>query len=380
MTDVNALTQGVETPATLIELPKLEANLTSMQRLADANGVALRPHAKTHKSIEIGSRQLALGASGLTVATIDEAVVFARDAKAGSITISRPIVSETKLDRLFAELGDADVDLRIVVDSEDGVAAADAAAARASRRPGLFIKVDVGLHRCGVDPHSSRTLDLARQIDSAANLEFRGILSHAGQVYAVTSRAEATAIAEQERVLMLQVRDQLNTAGIAVAEVSVGSTPTVLAAESFEGVTEIRPGNYVFFDLLPAKVGVATEAEASLSVLATVISKNDEYFITDAGSKTLTSDTGGHGMVGAQGFGVAYPTDRYLSPEHRMLVAGLSEEHGKLARGDFDLAVGSTVRIIPNHSCPVVNLARELLVLDGEECRSWPIDAACGSR
>ena len=380
MTDVNALTQGIETPATLIELHKLEANLTSMQRLAEANGVVLRPHAKTHKSIEIGSRQLALGASGLTVATIDEAVVFARDAKAGSITISRPIVSETKLDRLFAELGGADVDLRLVVDSQNGVAAASEAAARASTQPGVFIKVDVGLHRCGVDPRGSQALDLARQIDSAPDLEFRGLLSHAGQVYAVTSRAEATAIAEQERVLMLQVRDQLVSAGIAVAEVSVGSTPTVLAAESFEGVTEIRPGNYVFLDLLPAKVGVATEAEASLSVLATVISKNDEYFITDAGSKTLTSDTGGHGMVGAQGFGVAYPTDRYLSAEHRMLVAGLSEEHGKLARGDFDLAVGSTVRIIPNHSCPVVNLARELLVLDDEGCRSWPIDAACSTR
>ena len=140
MTDVNALTQGIETPATLIELHKLEANLTSMQRLAEANGVVLRPHAKTHKSIEIGSRQLALGASGLTVATIDEAVVFARDAKAGSITISRPIVSETKLDRLFAELGGADVDLRLVVDSQNGVAAASEAAARASTQPGVFIK------------------------------------------------------------------------------------------------------------------------------------------------------------------------------------------------------------------------------------------------
>jgi len=380
MTDVTARIQGVETPATLIELEKLEANLKSMQRLADTNGVALRPHAKTHKSIEIGARQIALGACGLTVATIDEAIVFAREGKVGSITISRPIVSQQKFERLFAELRIVEVDLRIVVDSDRGIAAVSAAADKVGRQVGLFIKVDVGLHRCGVDPHSSQALELARQIERAPHLEFRGLLSHAGQAYAVTTRAEAGEIAEQERLTMLQVRDQLVSGGIAVAEISVGSTPTVLAATSFEGVIEIRPGNYVFFDLLPAKVGVASEADASLSVLATVIGKNDEYFITDAGSKTLTSDTGGHGMVGAQGFGVAYPTDRYLSADHRMLVAGLSEEHGKLTRGDFDLEIGSTVRIIPNHSCPVVNLARELLILDETGLQSWPIDAACSSR
>ena len=117
--------------------------------------------------------------------------------------------------------------------------------------------------------------------------------------------------------------------------------------------------------------------DVALSVLATVISKNANFFITDAGSKALSSDTGGHGMANAQGFGMAYPCDRYLSPEHGLVVVGLSEEHGKIARADYDLEIGAQVRIIPNHSCPVANLAREYSVLGGEGVvGTWPIDAA----
>ena len=179
-----------------------------------------------------------------------------------------------------------------------------------------------------------------------------------------------------ERSLMTGVRDTLFDAGISVPEVSVGSTPTVLAAASLEGVTEIRPGNYTFFDLLPIKVGVVQETDVALTVLATIISKNNEFFVTDAGSKTLTSDTGGHGMASADGFGAAYPYDRYLDLDHRLTVAGLSEEHGKLTRDGFDLPVGSKVRIIPNHSCPVANLGRSYTVLDGDRVEVWPVDAA----
>ena len=174
---------------------------------------------------------------------------------------------------------------------------------------------------------------------------------------------------------MMEVRDELVTMGIEVAEVSVGATPTVLAAVSFEGITEIRPGNYAFLDLLPIKVGVVAHEDVALSVLATVISKNDEFFIADAGSKTLTSDTGGHGMASAVGFGTAYPVDDYLDQGKALMVAGLSEEHGKLARGHYDLPIGAQVRIIPNHSCPVANLAREYVVFDGDRVESWPIDA-----
>ena len=267
-------------------------------------------------------------------------------------------------------------DLRIVVDSETGAEVAAERAAATRVELGVFVKIDVGLHRCGLDPTSPAIVDLARRIASAPGLDFRGLLSHAGQAYAVESRQAASEIAEAERKTILQVRDRLIEGDIAVPEISVGSTPTILAASRFAGITEIRPGNYAFLDLLPIKSGVADHDAVSLSVLATVISKNADFFITDAGSKTLTSDTGGHGLSGASGFGVAYPCAHYLSAVHGMVVAGVSEEHGKLSRAGFDLPIGTQVRIIPNHSCPVANLAREYVVLDQDRIVSWSVDAA----
>ncbi len=367
---------SIETPAVLLDLAKLAENLQSMQQLADQHGVVLRPHAKTHKSIEIARRQLALGAVGLTVATVGEALVF-QNGGVRSITISRPMVSPASFDRLIQAPAARDTDLRITVDSQRGVEIA--AAKAADLRLGVFIKVDVGLHRCGVDPDGPAAIELAQQIVAAPNLDFCGILSHAGQGYAAQSRQEAGEIAEAERKTMLQVRDRLVERGIAVAEVSVGATPTVLATTDFSSITEIRPGNYAFLDLLPIKVGVVEQRQVSLSVLATVISKNADFFITDAGSKTLTSDIGVHGMASTQGYGIAYPSEHYLEPDCEMVVAGLSEEHGKLIRGDFDLPIGAQVRIIPNHSCPVANLAREYVVLDENRQQTWPIDAAANA-
>ena len=369
----------VDTPAVLLDLRQLEDNLIGMQRLADRLGVALRPHAKTHKSIEIARRQLALGAIGLTVATVDEALVFLNGG-IKSITISRPLVSARAYQRLFAAASARAAGLSVVVDSELGVDTASECTVEAECSVGVFIKIDVGLRRCGVEPSSAAPLELARRIGQRQGLEFRGILSHAGQVYAVASPAKATEIAEKERQLMLGVRDTLLAEGIPVAEVSVGSTPTVLAAASLEGITEIRPGNYIFLDLLPVRVGVVEEADVALTVLATIISKNSEFFVTDAGSKTLTSDTGGHGLGSADGFGAAYPLDGYLDRAHRLTVAGLSEEHGKLARAGFDLQVGSKVRIIPNHACPVANLGRTYTVFNGGKVEVWPVDAAGCSR
>ena len=158
----------IETPAVLIDRVKLEANLQGMQELAQEHGLALRPHAKTHKSVEIGRRQIELGACGLTVATIDEALVFGSHG-VDSITISRPIVSPEKFDRLFAGMPQG-VDLRVVVDSELGVAAVSGQAAESGRKIGVLIKVVVGLRRCGVDPEGTSALELAQLVDTLPGL------------------------------------------------------------------------------------------------------------------------------------------------------------------------------------------------------------------
>lgn len=369
----------VETPAVLLDEARLTANLRAMQGLADRHGVALRPHAKTHKSLEIGRRQVELGASGITVATVDEALVFLGGGFR-SITIARPVVSLSKWDRLLSVTKDRSAEVRVVTDSKEGIQVAGERAAAHGQAVGMFLKIDVGLHRCGLLPEDPRIGQLARMIHDHRDLEFRGILSHAGHVYASKSKPDAAGIAEAERSTMVAVRDALLEDGLPVPEVSVGATPAVLATESFEGVTEIRPGNYVFLDLLPVRVGVARVTDVALSVLATVISKNEGYFVTDAGSKTLTSDTGVHGMTGDQGFGLAYPAPGFLDSDREMIVEKVSEEHGMVGRNGFDLPIGSKIRVVPVHSCPVANLARSYVVLTPDGIESWPVDAAGGSR
>lgn len=369
----------VETPAVLLDETRMMANLHAMQDLADRHGVALRPHIKTHKSLEIGRRQIDLGASGVTVATVDEAQVFL-EGGFESITVARPVVSPPKWDRLMSAARDQGADVRVVADSKEGIQVAGEWAKTHGQTVGLFLKIDVGLHRCGLQPDDLRIGVLAEMIHDHANLEFRGILSHAGHVYASKSRAEAAEVAEAERRTMVAVRDALQSDGLPVQEVSVGATPAVLATECFDGITEIRPGNYVFLDLLPVRVGVAGVVDVALTVLTTVISRNERYFVTDAGSKTLTSDTGVHGMTGNEGFGLAYPASGFLEPDGEMIVEKVSEEHGMVDRNGLDLAIGSKIRVVPVHSCPVANLARSYVVLTSDGLETWPVDASGRSR
>jgi D-serine deaminase-like pyridoxal phosphate-dependent protein len=346
-----------------------------MQGLAGKHHLKLRPHAKTHKSLEIARRQIALGAVGLTVATVEEALVFF-EAGVQSLTISRPILSSEKLDRLFSTTG-CHEQISLVVDSETGIDLAAARAAHANGVVNLFLKVDVGLHRCGVDPSGKLPLELSQRIGAHRHLRFQGILSHAGHAYSAGTKAAAAEIAEAERQTMIGVRKQLAINNINVPILSVGSTPTILATTNFEGIDEVRPGNYAFMDLLPYRLGEISYSDIALTVLATVISKNADFFITDAGSKTLTSDMGGHGLGSAKGYGLAFPVDKFLSADDALTVEALSEEHGKLRRGAFDLPLGSQVRILPNHSCPIANLAKELVVIESEGgIARWPIDAS----
>lgn len=369
----------VETPAVLLDEARMMANLRAMQDRADRHGVALRPHAKTHKSLEIGRRQTGLGAAGVTVATVDEAQVFI-EGGFKSITVARPVVTPSKWDRLLSVAQGNGAEVRVVVDSEAGIQVAGERAAARGQAVGLFLKIDVGLHRCGLLPGDPRIGALAGTIHGHGHLDFRGILSHAGHAYGSQSSAEAAAVAEEERQAMVAVRDGLRADGLPVPEVSVGATPAVLAAERFDGITEIRPGNYVFLDLLPVRVGVARLSDVALSVLATVIRGNAHYFVTDSGSKTLTSDTGVHGMTGDQGFGLAYPASAFLDSDREMIVEKVSEEHGMIGRKGYDLSIGSKVRVVPVHSCPVANLARSYAVLTADGLESWPVDAAGGSR
>jgi len=335
----------VETPALLLHLDVVERNLAHMAGRARQLGVALRPHAKTHKCVELARRQLAHGARGLTVSTLVEAEVFAR-AGFGDLTWAFPIdPSHVPHARRIAEATGAT--LRVVVDDEG--------TARALAGSGLhvWLKVDCGYHRAGVNPASPYALKVAAELGDERGLVFDGILSHSGHAYRTTNRAEAARVAEQERNVMVGFAGRLRAAGLPVQEVSVGSTPAMAAAHDLAGVTEARPGNYVFYDRTMLLIGCCEPADVGVTVLATVVSHQPgaAHFIVDAGALELSKDPG-PAHVAPQAMGAVRG-----APE--LTVAMLSQEHGLIraespAALDGRYTVGTQLEIIPNHSCLTV--------------------------
>jgi len=366
--------QIIETPAVVVERQILEDNIRAMQTLADRQGLRLRPHIKTHKCLAIARLQMAAGACGVTSAKVDEALVFIEDG-IPSVTLAQPQMIASKVDRLLAAARSHACEIRWIVDSRDGLELLARRADEHRYPSGVFVKIDVGLHRCGLRPEDPAIRILAETIGAHPWLRFAGLLSHAGHVYAAADPRQAAQVAEDERGTMLTVARHLETAGVPVPEISVGSTPTVLAAERFDGITEIRPGNYVFMDRAPLRMGLIGQENIALTVLATVISRNADYLIVDAGSKTFSSDGGAHGSAGDAGFAIGWPVERFGAEGHGRTLVRLSEEHGFIPRAGHDLPLGTRFRFIPNHACPVANLARTLVVLDGDDGAEWPVDA-----
>jgi len=346
------------TPCLLLDLDVVERNLRQMATRAAALGVALRPHIKTHKCIELGERQRALsssgGMSGITVSTLYEARVFA-DHGFGDITWAFPVI----LNRLAEARALASrITLRVVADSPEAV---DALAGL--RIPGgpplhVWLKVDCGYHRAGVDPAAEESLRLAERIACSPALIFDGILSHSGHAYHGAGRAEIAAIAEEERSVMTGFADRLRAAGVAVPAVSVGSTPAMTAVARLDGVTEARPGNYVFFDRTQVALGSCGVEDCGVTVLASVVSHRPGTgrSIIDAGALALSKDTGPEAPA-EELMGEILGSDARL--------VSLSQEHGIVESPHRPLAVGERVRILPNHSCLTVACFDEYQVVRG---------------
>lgn len=359
-------------PAVVVDLARLDRNIENMARRAKAAGISMRPHVKTHKSVAIARRQIAAGAVGITVAKTSEAAVFIA-AGVKDVMVAHPAIDREKIRGLLRRARDHDAIVRFIADSPVGVAVLGDAAADFGKQVDVHLKVDVGLHRCGVDPLAPQAAAVAQAIARHPGLHFAGILSHAGHAYAAGSADAIRAIAQSEGETMLRFAERLEKEGIAVPAISVGSTPTVCQNAGFDGLTEIRPGNYVFMDLTQIALGVTEPQTIALHVVATVVSRNERYAIIDAGSKVLSSDRGPHGSTLLAGHGLA------LAASGPLTVERLSEEHGFIAHQGTALAVGEKVAIIPNHSCPVVNLAKDLVIHDAQgSITTWPVDArAC---
>ncbi len=371
--------QSIQTPAVVVDRERLSHNLARVQKIAEENGLRLRPHIKTHKCIELARMQLDYGACGITAAKASEALVFI-ESGVSSVTVAYPVIDPCKARTLVKVAVASKCELRFIADNERTLEALGQAAAESDNAIGVFIKIDVGLGRVGLKPDAEELSSMAHAIAKTPKLEFRGLLSHAGQCYAANGRKEVRKIAESERRQLLMAQDRIEQSGLQVPELSVGSTPTVLAAENFEGLSEIRPGNYVFCDLTAVRLGVATLAEVALSVVTSVVSMNETYAIIDAGSKVLSSDLGPHGSSGVRGFGKAVPLELEIdngASSSALSVERLSEEHGFVRHGGVDIRVGDRLRVVPNHSCPVVNLADYLWIMNQDRTTDrWKVAAA----
>jgi D-serine deaminase-like pyridoxal phosphate-dependent protein len=351
------------TPQVLVDRTVLARNVARMQHAAAANGKALRPHAKTHKSPVVARQQLDAGAAGICCAKLGEAEVFAA---AGIDDIRLPYpVHPSNAARVLALLDR--VRLSIIVDDAEVARGWSVALARAGRVLDVLVKVDVGFHRCGVDPASPAAQALIRQVAEAPGLSLRGILSHAGHAYQARSEAELTDIARSEADLLQGVAAAAAADGIAIHELSVGATPTARFSCALPGLTEMRPGNYVYLDRTQVALGSGSLDDCALSVLARVVSKPaGDRLVFDCGSKTLSSDSA-RGFAAPPGYGAVLEDVESRSMSDALLIERLSEEHAtvRVTTGKTPLRPGDLVRVVPNHSCVVSNLVDEIRLVDG---------------
>lgn len=333
-----------------------------MQSLARGAGVRLRPHTKTHKSPQIAHWQIEAGAVGICCAKLGEAEVFA-DAGVEDIRLPYP-VNPDNADRVLALIDR--IRLSIIVDDVEVARRWSGVMTRARRTLDVLVKVDVGFHRCGVDPDAPHVVETIRTIAALPGFHFLGLLSHAGHGYTASSADELEEIATREAVLLDNVASGLRAKDTHVAEVSVGATPTARFIARQPGVTEMRPGNYVFFDRTQVGLEAASLETCAMTIVSTVVSRPAaDRVIFDAGSKTLTTDSV-RGFGTPAGYGLVFPSLEAPSPDESIVIERLSEEHATARVPETNvLKPGDRVRILPNHACVVTNLADELLLVDG---------------
>ncbi|NWK95350.1 alanine racemase [Sphingobium lactosutens] len=341
------------TPCLVLDGARMARNIDRLRDRLAQRGVPLRPHLKTGKSIEVARRMMTTPEGPATVSTMEEARRFAA---AGVSDIVYAVgITPAKLPDVLA-LRAQGVDLAILLDSvEQAVAVAEVSRAAGMAIPAL-IEIDCDGHRSGVQPGDrDRLCAIATALTQGGQL--RGVLTHAGDSYGAQGEEALRAAAEAERLAVVTAAQNLRDGGFACPAVSVGSTPTALSAVDLTGVTEVRAGVFVFFDLVMAGIGICSHAEIALSVLATVIGHQEDkgWILVDAGWMALSRDRGTASQAVDQGYGLV--CDLSGRPFGDLIVAQANQEHGVLAlrAGSSEslpsLAIGDRVRIFPNHAC-----------------------------
>ncbi|MFJ1260150.1 DSD1 family PLP-dependent enzyme [Cupriavidus sp. CuC1] len=345
---------SLETPAAVIDLPRMQHNIQRMQARMDALGVRFRPHAKTTKCSAVVQAQIDAGARGITVSTLKEAAHFFADGVT-DILYGVGMVS-TKLPQALA-LRRQGCDLKIVTDSVASAEAIVAFGATHGEAFEVWIEIDTDGHRSGIRPDEAALIDVARVLHEGG-ARLGGVMTHAGSSYDLDTPEALAAMAEQERAGCVMAAERLRAAGLPCAVVSVGSTPTALTATSLEGVTEVRAGVYVFFDLVMCNVGVCATQDVALSVLTTVIGHQADkgWAIVDAGWMAMSRDRGTQKQKRDFGYGQVCGIDGTVLPGY--VLSGANQEHGILSREGAPepdivarLPIGTVLRILPNHAC-----------------------------
>ena len=368
--------EQLETPALLLDEARMDRNIERMRSHLRSLGVAFRPHVKTNKCIDVARRTMETPQGPITVSTLLEAEYFA--AHGVKDILYAVCIAPNKLDHVMS-LQDKGVQLSLLLDSMEAARFLAERAKAAQRHFDVLIEIDSDGHRSGVKPDAPELIEIGQFLEGAG-LPVKGVLTHAGSSYDAFTVDAIRAMAEQERAAVVHAAERLRAAGMACPVVSVGSTPTALFAEHLEGVTEVRAGVFVFFDLVMAGLNVCQTDDIALSVLATVIGHQREkgWTILDAGWMAMSRDRGTEKQPLDQGYGVVCDLDG--CPLDDFILVGANQEHGIMAHrsgkvdGALHLPVGTQVRILPNHACSTAAQYGHYSVLGtGHEIiASWP--------
>ena len=367
---------AIDTPVALIDQARMQANIMRMQCRMNDLGVRLRPHVKTSKCLDVAKAQIAAGAQGITVSTLKEAEQFF---EAGVKDILYAVgMAPSKLSRALA-LCQRGCDLKLITDNVMSAREIVEFGRMHNHVFEVWIEIDTDGHRSGIAPEDDLLLEVARTLHDGG-MQVGGVMTHAGSSYDYDRREDLRRIAKLEASLTLRAASRLRQAGLPCAEVSIGSTPTALSFENLEGVTEVRAGVYVFFDLVMHNVGVCSTDEIALSVLTTVIGHQPEkgWAIVDAGWMAMSRDRGTQKQKHDFGLGQICSVDGQPMPGY--IMSSANQEHGIVSREDTPdpdivktLPIGTLLRVLPNHACAsAAQFPAYAVMMPDKQLQNWP--------
>ena len=370
------LNSFIDTPSLVLDIDILKANVNELLKICHSHGVSLQPHAKTHRTPEIGLLQQELGCDGLCVAKVGEAEGFA-NAGVKKITVAYPVIGVSKVER--ARVLSTSIDLTLAVDSVAGAKSIGEVFAAHSQVCSVLLIIDTGLGRDGVLPADAPKI--AQAINAIPGVKVVGVMTHEGTVYGAPDKVSMIASAKKVSEMMVETSQAINSAGVEISRVSMGSSASARVAATVTGVNQIRPGIFAFNDLGQIALGNATLQSCAVRILSTVVSRpTSTTAVIDAGSKSLSAD-----LLPAKEHRDEYPGHGLIIGKNGWIIERLSEEHGMLKWiGDGEpssLDIGEQIQIIPNHVCTTFSSLNESVVVsEGEVVNRWRTFAPGASR